>query len=335
VEARILGLAHHLPEHKETNADLQRENPGWNMAALAEKSGILERRISAPGETASDLAYQAACNLLAQERVPRDTIDYLLFCTQEPDQFLPPAACVLQDRLHLGRHVGAFDFNLGCSGYIYGLQLAKSLIVSGQARNVLLLTGDTYSKFIHPQDRSVRPLFGDGAAATLVGASEAPGLGDFVVGTNGAGAPQLCVPTGGFREPRTPESAQPVVDDGGCVRSRDNLYMDGPGLFTFAITTVPRCVQALLAKAGRSIADYDHVVFHQANKFMLDSLATRLKIPVERMAACYVTVGNTVSSSVPIALEARVAEGLVRTGDRILLAGFGVGFSWGACDLVW
>lgn len=336
MEAQILGIAYHLPERVETNDDLQRENPDWRMGDVYEKSGIWARHLAAAGETASDLGYQAAARLLQRGLVAADEIDYLLFCTQAPDHYLPSAACVLQQRLGLGKHIGAFDYNLGCSGMIYGLQLAQALVASRAARHVLLITADTYSKYIHPRDRTVRALFGDGAAATLIGPSRGAGrIGTFVVGTDGAGAMNLVVPAGGLRTPRSAETAEEWTDEAGCTRSQDHLFMDGPAIFTFAITTVPRAVKSLLEKAGLTAGDIDWYVYHQANKYMLENLAKRSKVPDEKMLIDVRDIGNTVSASIPIALQRAVEAGQIRSGQRLLLVGFGVGYSWGVCDVVW
>jgi 3-oxoacyl-[acyl-carrier-protein] synthase-3 len=334
--AAILSISYALPERVETNADLQRENPDWRMDDVQQKLGIGARHVAADDQTASDLAYEAASALLARGLVDPQQIDYVLFCTQCPDHFLPSAACVLQDRLGLGKHVGALDFNLGCSGFVYGLQLAKTLVEGGQARHVLLLNADTYTKFIHRRDRTVRALFGDGAAATLVGSARGSGgFGSFVVGTDGSGAPNLIVPSGACRLARSASTAQETTDAAGCVRSQDNLFMDGPAIFSFAISVVPPLVARLLEKAGLESSAVDWYVYHQANKYMLDYLARRSAIPAEKMIVDVETTGNTVSASIPLALERAVEAGKIRAGQRLVLVGFGVGYSWGACNLVW
>ncbi len=334
--AVILGISYHLPSRIETNDDLHRQNPEWLMDKIEAKSGILSRHVAAEYETASDLGFRAAAKLLERELVAADQIDYVLFCTQCPDHYLPPSACMLQHRLGLKQAIGAFDFNLGCSGFVYGLQIAKSLVLCGEARNVLLITADTYSKFINPRDRTVRTLFGDGAAATLIGLADGPGeIGDFVIGTDGSRGDRLIVPAGGCRLPRSSETAVETVDSSGCARSTNDLFMDGPALFTFAITTVPRVVKAMMAKTGRTLEDYDWFVYHQANKYMLESLFIRSKIPLEKTVQVYETIGNTVSASIPIAMQTYVEGGKIVPGQRLMLVGFGVGFSWGACEIVW
>ena len=332
----ILGIAYTLPEQVETNDDLQRANPDWRMLQLFEKSGIWSRHIAAEGETASDLGYQAATTLLSRNLVSVEEIDYLIYCSQSPDYFLPSTACVLQKRLNLGVHVGAFDYNLGCSGFVYGLQIANALIVSGSARNVLLITADTYTKYIHPRDRTVRTLFGDGGAATLIGGARGAGsFGGFLVGTDGGGECNLIVATGGLRTPRTRDTSLEVTDNAGCTRTRDNLFMDGPEIFSFALSRIPRAVADHLDKSKLSIDDVDMFVYHQANKYMLDSLAKKSGIPEAKMLVDVHDQGNTVSSSIPIALQRAVTGGRIASGQRLVLVGFGVGYSWGVCDLVW
>jgi len=337
LKSKILGIDYHLPETIVSNDDLQRENPDWDVDRIYCKTGISARHVAARDETAGDLGRQAAEKLLKRGLVPNDQIDYVLYCTQSPDQFLPSTACILQDQLGLGRHVGALDFNLGCSGYVYGLQLAKVLIETRSARNVLLVTADTYNKYIHPRDRTVRTLIGDAATATLVGAAgEGPGeIRDFILGTDGSGAENLIVPSGGSRLPRSAETAKEVVDDADCVRSLDNLYMNGQAIFAFAMNTVPGLVKALLQRSGLSADQLDWYVYHQANKFMLENLAMCSRIPAEKMVYHLETVGNTVSSSIPLAIQAYVLAEKIRPGQTMMLIGFGVGYSWGGCTLTW
>lgn len=335
--ARIAGITYHLPEKIETNDDLARENPDWQVDYLQAKSGIRARHVSVPGETASDLGFLAARKLLDRQLVDPREIDFLLYCTQTPDYYLPATSCLLQHRLGLGKLIGALDFNQGCSGYVYGLCLAQSLINNGTARNVLLINADTYTKLIHPRDRMVRVLFGDGAAATLIsGSAEGSGrIGTFVLGTNGEGANELIVPSGGMRLPRSAETARESTDDAGCTRSQDHLYMNGKAIFSFALSVVPRLVAELLKRISLTPDQVDWYVYHQANKFMLENLAPRSMIPPERMVWCLEEVGNTVSASIPIALSAHAEAGKILPGQRLVLVGFGVGYSWGACDVIW
>lgn len=335
--AAIRGIASHLPEHCLTSSDLAAEFPDWPVAKIEAKTGIAVRHIAAPGECASDLAVSAARKLFAQGVCAPADIDYILLCTQSPDYFLPTTACLIQDRLHIPCTAGALDFNLGCSGYVYGLGLAQGLIETGQASHVLFLTAETYSKFLHPQDKSVRTIFGDGATATLIAAvpDERPFLGPYVLGSDGRGAPNLIVPTGGMRCPRTAESAIPHADDDGNIRSGDNLFMAGAEIFNFTLSVVSKTVNELLQRAGKKLDDIDLFVFHQANQYMLDHLRKRLKIPRERFYVAMRDCGNTVSSTIPLALERAHGEGLLRPGNLVMLVGFGVGYSWGAALVRW
>ncbi len=327
----IIAIEYFLPERVETNTDLSDQNPTWLMERLEEKCGIYSRHVAGPEETACDLGYEAAEKLLERQIVPNDEIDFLLFCTQSPDYFLPTTACILQDRLGLKTSIGALDFNLGCSGFVYGLYMAKQFIVCGAARNVLLITADTYTKFINPRDRSVRPLFGDAAAATMVGAGSSGSIGEFVLGTDGSGADKLIVPSGCARLPRSAETAQEVADSAGCVRSQDDLFMDGMALMNFAVSTVPPVIDALLEKTGLSVEQIDWFVYHQANEFMLRNLARQSKVPWKKMVLCMETIGNTVSASIPIALAEAISSGRMLPGQQLALIGFGVGYSWAAC----
>ncbi len=330
--ARIEAIASHFPDAVLDNAALAKLYPDWPASKILEKTGIASRHISAPGETSADLAEQAARKMFAAGVDPA-SIDYLLFCTQTPDHVLPTTACVLQEKLGLRTDIGALDFNLGCSGFVYGLSLAKGLIETGQAKRVLLLTADTYSKLIHPKDKSVRTLFGDGAAATLIAECDAtePQIGPFVFGTDGSGAQNLVVPSGGYRNPRDAASAVEQTDASGNVRSADNLYMNGPAIMAFTLREVPAAIARLSDVTGRRLNDYDVVAFHQANGFMLERLRAKLGIEPSRFALRLESCGNTVSSTIPIALEPLVGQ---ETKRRALLVGFGVGYSWAACEAV-
>ena len=263
-------------------------------------------------------------------------IDYLLLCTQSPDYFLPTTACILQHRLGIPTHAGALDFNLGCSGFIYGLGLAQGLIQSGQASRVLLITAETYSKFIHPKDKSVRTFFGDAAAATLVcAAANSKGLEWLRVwnGWQRSGQPDGA---GGRPPPAfVSETAQAVCDPNGNWRSADNLFMDGGEIFNFTLRAIPECVSRLLAQTGKQLQEIDLFVFHQANQYMLDHLRKKLKIPPEKFYLWLASCGNTVSSTIPIALKHAVKDGRLKTGHLAMLVGFGVGYSWGATLVQW
>jgi 3-oxoacyl-[acyl-carrier-protein] synthase-3 len=297
------------------------------MDLIYEKTGIGQRHIAAPDECASDLAVAASRKLFAEYDIDPQSIDFLLLCTQTPDYPLPTTACLLQERLGLKTSVGALDFNLGCSGFVYGLSLAEGLIRSGCAKRVLLLTAETYSKYIHPTDRSLRTIFGDGAAATLVDAAERPTLTAFQFGTDGSGADTLLVAEGGARP------KQDAIKPRHRQRWESALYMDGPSLINFTVTAVPQLVDNILAQAKLPFDKIDLFLLHQATRKMLEQLQERLKLSDERMPIVMEHCGNTVSSTLPILIDHLRQGGKLTRGMRNMLIGFGVGWSWAGC--VW
>lgn len=327
----IRGISYHLPGNCLTNEQLSREFPDWSPEKISEKTGINRRYIADSGTCSSDLAVESAKKLFSEYSVDPKEIDFILLCTQSPDYFLPTTACLIQDRLGIPKNVGALDFNLGCSGFVYGLSLARSLIAAGDARNVLLITAETYSKFIHPKDKSVRTIFGDAAASTLVSASEKGVIGPFVFGTDGKGAGNLIVKVGGMRHPRPDSVHSEGLDAYGNVRTDESLYMNGAEIFNFTLKEIPPLVVSLYARSGYTEKDIDLFIFHQANKFMLDALGKKLRIPAEKCFEYMADCGNTVSSTIPIALYHAMKERRIVEGTKIILLGFGVGYSWAGC----
>jgi len=331
--AEIQSIACYLPSRTLDNAELVEHFPHWTKEKIVRKLGIASRPIAAEGETATDMAVNAAETLLENGSCEHEEIDFVLFCTQSPDYFLPTSACIIHERLGLPKACGALDFNLGCSGYIYGLSFAKGLIETGSAKKVLFLTSETYSKYINTDDRTSRPLFGDGAAATLVASAKATKeepMGPFVFGTDGSGADLLIVPAGGHRLPSSEETAVENPDGKGSTRSLNQLKMHGPGIFSFAVDRVPPMVDELLQKSGKSREDIGCFIFHQANKYMLDRLQELCHLKGANFFNNVMHRGNTVSSSIPIALIDAWQSGVLKPGEWVMLVGFGVGLSWGA-----
>jgi 3-oxoacyl-[acyl-carrier-protein] synthase III len=324
----IRAIEYYLPKNIEENDPQDR---------MTKKIGINSKHIASENEFASDLAFNAGLKLFENGISPEE-IDFFIYCTQSPDHFLPTTACILQTKLGLPKHCGALDINLGCSGYVYGLSLAKGIIESGQASNVLLITADTYSKFVNPNDRSVKLLFGDAATATLISkeeASEKNFINSFVFGTDGTGEKNLIVPAGGLKKSVSPNTSIERTDDYGNIRSENNLYMNGQEVFKFSMKEVPKAVEELLNREVLSLDDYDYFIFHQANEYMLESLRRKVSIPKVKFSIRFSDVGNTVSSTIPIALKREVEAGNIKSGNRVMLVGFGVGYSWGACSVVW
>ena len=325
----IKAISYILPDTIVTNQDLVEEFPEWSVDKIAKKVGVVSRHVVAEGQCASDLAEQAARKLFLENDIDKNCIDFVLLCTQSPDYFLPTTACLLQDRLGLGTHCGALDFNLGCSGFVYGLALAKGLIESDAARNVLLITAETYSKHMHNRDKGNRTIFGDAAAATLVSTSGFAEIGSFDLGTDGSGCNNLIVKSGAMRHQNRFDDI--AFDKSGNPVSSDHLYMNGSEIFNFTLETVPDLVDNVLRKNRLGKESVDLYVFHQANKYMLDCLFDLMEIEEEKAFVYMSEVGNTVSSTIPIALcEAKKEQ---RLSGNVLIAGFGVGYSWGGCVL--
>ncbi|MDR2643181.1 MAG: ketoacyl-ACP synthase III [Planctomycetaceae bacterium] len=341
--AVVNSISFYLPENWLDNVELASCFPDWTEEKIVRKLGIARRPVAAKDETASDLGVKAAELMFDSGVCAPSDIDHLIFCTQSPDYFLPSTACIMHERLGLPKSAGAFDFNLGCSGYIYGISICKGLIETGIADKILFITSETYSKYINPQDRSSRPLFGDGAACTLLTRTKnannnncnnncnnnsEPFVGPFVFGTDGSGADLLIVQAGGHRLPKSAETANVTLDRKGSMRSQEQLLMHGPGIFSFAIDRVPPMVEALLAKSGKEKSDIGCFVFHQANKYMLQRLRELCGIDESKYFNNMLNRGNTVSSSIPIAIVDAWNEGMLRPNEFVMLVGFGVGLSW-------
>ena len=291
MKAYIKAISYYLPERIMTNDELVSLFPEWSVEKVASKVGVDFRHLAASNETAGDMAEKAARKLFDEYHVNPKEIDFVMLCTQSPDYFLPSTACVLQNRLGIPKNSGAFDYNLGCSGCVYGLALAKGLILAGIARNILLLTSETYNKYLHPQDKSNRSIFGDGAAACLISSDGMAEIGDFVMGTDGSGAENLIVKTGASRyKNRTGYSDE---DDEGHLRYDDYLYMNGGAIFNFTLDAVPLMLKQALEKNAIKKEEIDYFVFHQANKFMLNTIRKVCVLPKEKYYINLSETGNT------------------------------------------
>lgn len=329
--AYIKAISYYLPEQVLSNEELVKNFPEWSVEKVSAKVGVSLRHIAAENETAGDLAEKAARKLFDEYKVSPSEIDFVLFCSQSSDYFLPSTACLLQHRLDIPQTAGAFDYNLGCSGCVYGMAVAKGLIVANIAKNVLLLTAETYTKYLHPLDKSNRSIFGDGAAACLISTDGFAEIGEFDLGTNGGGAESLILKTGAAREhnPNGKES----VDEEGHVRRDDFLYMNGSEVFNFTLDVVPAMMQNILNRNGLSQDSVDFYVFHQANKFMLSTIRKICALPKDKFYINLGTTGNTVSSTVLIGLKDCLDNETIKEGMSVMIAGFGVGLSWGGTIL--
>ena len=306
----ISDIKYFIPSKVITNEEIASIMPNWTAEKIEKKIGINIRYIADTNETALDLAYQACIKLQADFT----SIDALILCTQSPDYFLPTSACILQKKLGINENSACFDFNLGCSGYVYGLAIAKGLIAGGIAKRVLFVTAETYSKYIGAKDAGNRALFGDAATATIIENTTKSNCKDFILGTDGGGAENLIVKNG---------AAKFLNNAPAC------FFMNGPEIFAFTDSKIPDLVHRLLSKNQLDLSAIDYFIFHQANKYILEHLRKKLSIPEERFIIDIDNYGNTVSNTIPIALYNLLIKQNVE-GKKIMIVGFGVGYSWGA-----
>ena len=305
----MIKCAYFLPANGLGNSEIVKLFPDWTEDKIFKKTGIKFRHIAEEKEDALCLAEAACRELFEGNNIDPAQVDFVLLCTQSSRYRLPSTACLLQRTLGIPTHAGALDYNLGCSGFVYGLALAKGLVTGHVAKNVLLVTAETYTKYIGPKDRSTLTIFGDGAAAMLIDVETVNGIGEFVLGTDGSGAEKL------------------------ILRAGEHLFMDGPEIFNFTLDVVPKTIDEVCAKNGISRDEVDLFVFHQANKFMLDTIRKVNGLPRDKFYVNLEDTGNTVSSTIPIALKRAEAEGKLRIGMKVMIMGFGVGLSWGGTIL--
>lgn len=329
--AYIKAISYYLPERVVSNEELLKDFPKWSGEKVLSKVGVESRHVAAADETAGDMAEKAARRLFDEYNIDPSEIDFLLLCTTQPDYIMPTTACILQHRLGIPTSAGALDYNLGCSGCVYGLAMAKGLIAGGIAKNVLLLTSDAFNKLLHVSDVSNRTIFGDGAAACLVSTEGIAEIGDFTLGTDGSGAEKLIVKNGASRH--MVRTGAEFTDAEGHVHRDDYIYMDGSGIFYFTVDNVPPLVEQVLKKNGKELDEIDYFVFHQANKYMLNTLRRSCGIPKEKFYSNLAETGNTVSATVMIGLKQCLDDGTIHEGMDVLITGFGVGLSWGGTVL--
>jgi 3-oxoacyl-[acyl-carrier-protein] synthase III len=325
-KAFIRAISYYLPKKIVTNFDLAKKFPEWSTEKIANKLGIKQRHVAADNETAMDMGIKAAMKLIEEHNIVPSDIDFIILCTQSPDYFLPTSACVIQNKLGIPISAGALDINLGCSGFIYGLVLSKGLIATGTAKNILLITSETYSKMIHPQDKSNQAIFGDAAAATLISVYGFAEILNFSLGTDGRGYDNLIIKTGGFRHKLRIDDL--TFDEYKNPVSSDYLFMNGSEILSFTLDAVPKLIDNVLNCNSLTINDINLFIFHQANKYILDFLRKKIRIDENRYYYFIENVGNTVSATIPIAINEAKKEDKLK--GNVLLAGFGVGYSWGA-----
>jgi len=319
----------YYPENTITNATLQEEFPSLKLKELTRLTGVYQRHICGEEETSVDMGIRAADKLFSSYPIDKTSIDFVIFCSAGGDFITPASACIIQNRLGLPSNCGAFDINQGCTGYIYGLSLADSLISSGNAQNILLITSEAITKTIHTKDSSNRAIFGDAATASLILNSENSDNGRFIFGTDGSKYDKIIIKHGRERYPLPEYAEEDRIDKYGNVLNDANFYMDGSEVFNFSVTKAPELVNELLKSRNLNFNDIDYFIFHQANQIILETLGKKLKIPNDKLIIDIETTGNTVSSTIPIAIHNALERGKIKKGDTVMLAGFGVGFSWG------
>lgn len=313
--AFIKHIAYYLPEKVITSDELVEFFGDESLKQVAKSLGVESRHVAAEGETSGDMAVKAAQKLFEENNIDRNDVDFVLLCTQQSEYYAPSTSCIVQDRLHLRTDIGAFTFDLGCSGFVYGLAIASSFIKSGLAKNVLLLTSDTTTRVL-PSDDKNRLLFGDGAAATLISNEGIAEIGKFDLGTDGSGFDKLIIKNGGFRNPQKNNTQD------------DWMYMDGEAIFNFTVDCVPQLIQKTVELNHLEKNDVNYFVFHQANQFMLNTLRKICGIGKSAFFVDMSDTGNTTSSSVPIGLSKSLINGSITKGMNVMVAGFGVGLSW-------
>ncbi|MBK6963957.1 MAG: ketoacyl-ACP synthase III [Bacteroidales bacterium] len=328
----IAGLAAAVPKHIYRNLTDNKNFTEEDAAAIVDKTGILERRVADAATCASDLCYTASEQLINEMGIDRNEIDVLIFVSQTPDFRMPATGIILQHRLNLPKSCLAFDVNLGCSGFVIGLNMAYSLLQQDSIRKVLLLNGETRTKVYSFKDRQTGFLFGDAGTACLVDKNDKYGPSWFMLDSDGAKSDYISIKSGGYRNPSTPDSFIEREHENGRVYSDEQGYMDGAGVFEFVITEVPKSIKKILQFAGSEKEEVDFFVFHQANKFMNEHLNRKLKLEEGKVPFSLQKFGNTSSVSIPITIVSEL-NGKLSGAQKVLISGFGVGLSLGTAIL--
>jgi 3-oxoacyl-[acyl-carrier-protein] synthase III len=328
---RILSICSCVPCDSIDLISLGTDYESTELQKIINTTGISKVRIASDSTTTSDLCYLAAENLISKNSIDKNSIDGLIFVSQTGDHKMPQTSHILQNKLGLKTDTYCIDMPIGCSGYVYGIFQACLLIQSKACKRVLLLAGDTTSKIINKYDKSLRMVFGDGASATLI--EEGDDKLGCILYSDGKNHEQLIIPNGGFRNPKLVSDDDLISDKDGNKRTSNDLYMDGMGIFNFAISKVPPLIDEILDFDQISKENIDVYILHQANKFMVDYLRKKIKIPIEKMPVMVDGFGNTGPNSIPLVLSQLYYNN--NSLKHTLLCGFGVGLSWGviSCDL--
>ena len=326
----IKALSACVPSDIVSNKDLGYLIPEEEISKVIDNIGIVERRIATDDVTASDLCYSAAQRLMQDNGIAPDSIDVLIFMSQTGDYRIPATSCIMQHRLGLPKSTMCFDISLGCSGYLFALSTAFAYASMEGINRVLLLDGETFSKIVNRRDKVDWPLYGDAGTATLIEKGDY-GSSAFILNTDGSGEDAIKIHAG-MRNPVTADSCVEREQEDGNVRNDLEVFMDGMDVFNFAISKVPKCVKQLLSETDHTIDDVDYLVFHQANRFMMDFFVKKLKIAPDRVPYCIGKYGNTSSTSIPLTVASEL-NGRLDGDHTVVMSGFGAGLSWGAALL--
>ena len=310
IGVKIKSIEYSLPKKIEYLKDLKKDNPDWDIKKIYSATGIKKRYVSNNQEDIISLSIKSAKKTF--KNFSKNKIDFLIVITQTANYRLPSASCILQNQLKLRNDIKAFDINMGCSGFIYGLNIASNLIKNKEGKNGLIICTDVYTKFIDKKNRSCRPIFSDASSSIIVSADKKNYIGPFVFGTDGKGAFDLS-----------------LKDE------TKNIYMNGSKVALFSIKRVPECIKRLLKKIKKNINTIDKFIFHQASKYVLDKIYKNMNLDKSKIFENYSNYGNTVSASIPIALKLASKRKILKNNDKIVLTGFGVGLSWGSVFVKW
>jgi 3-oxoacyl-[acyl-carrier-protein] synthase-3 len=335
MQNKIQDISCYFPDTILTNEHLQKEFPKLKLPELTRLTGVTGRHICADNQTSLDMAVAAAEKLFKTSKTKKEDVDLIIFCSAGGDYITPASSCIIHDKLNLPANCGAFDYNQGCTGYIYGLSMADSFISAGNANVVLLITSEAITKTINKNDSSNRAIFGDAATASIIVKENKPNnFGRFIFGTDGSKFDKIIIKYGRERFPLAKYSEYHEIDSYGNTINNANFYMDGSAVFNFSVSKAPELVSQLLEEARLSFVDIDFFLFHQANQIILETIGRKLKVPKSKLIIDIENTGNTVSSTIPIALHNALLTGRIAHGSTVLIAGFGVGFSWGGTILV-
>jgi len=325
----ILGISAVVPKNIVDN---------WNFADIfttqeientINTTGIGQRRFADEKICASDLCYEAALKLIKDLDLQKEDIDLLIFLSQTSDFHQPATAPILQHRLGLPKTTGAFDINLACSGYIYGLATAFSFVSQKDINKVLLLVGETLSKIVSKKDRATSLLFGDAGSATIIKKNKKFGPSFFSMNSDGSGDWILKISSGGYRNPTSIENLKEKKYKDGSIRTDEQLFMDGMEVFNFTMREVPKDINKILEYSNLNLDEIDYIIFHQANKFITDFFIKKLKFPKEKVPYCLNKFGNTSAVSIPLTIVSELKNEIINSNKKIILSGFGGGLSWG------